>query len=85
MVPMPGLHGITTSPRHEYEGPEGQDVSGEPLVVYDRHNPESIRRAERMLQQRFGLETPPTLCSEPSGWMRRWGLAVQALLGVKRG
>ena len=46
------------------EGPEAGESSGE-HVAFDPRDPHSVRRAQAILQDRFGLAVAPVLCSEP--------------------
>lgn len=50
-------------------------------IVFDERDPESVRRAETMIQARFGLSMAGLLTSEPppsESFMRRCVRAVRA-------
>jgi hypothetical protein len=49
-------------------------------IVFDERDPESVRRAEQMIQARFGVSMAGLLTSEPpasEGLMRRCARAVR--------
>jgi hypothetical protein len=46
------------------EGPDAGENSGE-HVSFDPRDPRCVRRAQAILQERFGLAVAPILCSEP--------------------
>lgn len=50
-------------------------------IVFDERDPESVRRAESMIQARFGISMAGLLTSEPppsDGLVRRCARAVRA-------
>jgi hypothetical protein len=71
------MHAITLFDGHE-EGPEAGEHAGE-HVVFHLGDPGSVRRAQAMLQQRFGLAVAPLLASEPGSFV-----AAALRRGVRR-
>jgi hypothetical protein len=64
----PGRHTVTLYllPREEdAQGPDADEALGE-AVCFERRDPESVRRARAIVQERLGLTAAPALCDAPS-------------------
>lgn len=62
-------------------GSDGAGAGQGQEIVFDERDPESVRRAETMIQERFGISMAGLLTSEPparEGLMRRCARAVRA-------
>jgi hypothetical protein len=67
------------------EMPE-RESRGDLLAEYDPSDPESLSRAQMVIQQRFGLTSVPPLCNEPEpGLLVRLWRAIVGLLKGKKG
>jgi hypothetical protein len=71
---MARMHVLSLHPStHEEVAPEEEaEPKGEP-VLFDPHDPESVRRARQLVCARLGLDVAPVLCNEPpptaTGWL----------------
>lgn len=62
----PGRHTVTLYLlSRDDEGPEADEPLGE-AVCFDRRDPQSIRRAREIVQDRLRLPVAPALCNDPS-------------------
>jgi hypothetical protein len=65
------------------QGPDAEEPLGE-AVCFDRRDPQSIRRARAIVQDRLKLPAAPTLCDSPSSGpdaAMRWILATLRRFG----
>lgn len=70
---------LLMGPSHGSDAGAGQGEE----IVFDARDPESVRRAESIIQQRFGISMAGLLTSEPAprdGLLRRCARRVRAWL-----
>ncbi|MFO0552562.1 MAG: hypothetical protein U0271_29500 [Polyangiaceae bacterium] len=74
-MPSMGTH-FTTGVNLAHHETADEDTGD--LILFDRNDPESVRRAQAAIIERFGLPAAPPLCSEPSpGLLGRWRAALR--------
>jgi hypothetical protein len=80
----PGRHTTTLYLlSRDEQGPDADEPLGE-AVSFDRRDPQSIRRARAIVQDRLKLPAAPTLCNAPSpapGAAMRWIVATLRRFG----